>query len=76
MKVFIVLLLIFFKYSQLQEITTLFNCTYNDGLTEDCIFPGLIPIDDSLEIDAGQVLNVNDIDPPSRPVSDATSVCM
>ena len=75
MEVFIVLLLIFIKYSQLQEITTFFNCTFDNGLVEDCIFPGLLPLGDNLGIDIGQVLNANSINPPERPLSDATSVC-
>ncbi|CAF3633460.1 unnamed protein product [Adineta steineri] len=70
MKIFISFLLVFIKYGELKEITTLFNCTFDDGLIDDCIFNGILPLGDSLEIDKGQ----NTIDLSDRPLSDATSV--
>ncbi|CAF1241860.1 unnamed protein product [Adineta steineri] len=70
MKIFISFLLVFIKYGELKEITTLFNCTFDDGLIDDCIFNGILPFGDSLEIDKGQ----NTIDLSDRPLSDATSV--
>ncbi|CAF3762982.1 unnamed protein product [Rotaria sordida] len=74
MKVTIILLLIFINYSQLQEIITLFNCTFDSGFADGCIFQGILPPGDTLEIDIGQALSDNSIDPPNRPLSDATSV--
>jgi hypothetical protein len=70
--IIIILLLLNIKYSQL---TTLFNCTFNYGLVDDCIFSTLLP-SGSLQINVDEALNANTIDPPDRPLSDATSVCM
>lgn len=75
MKILIIFLLIFTKCCHLQEIVTLFNCTFDDGFNDDCDFNGLLPMNDKLEISDGQVLNTDTLIPPNRPLSDVTSVC-
>ncbi|UJR21668.1 hypothetical protein I4U23_024745 [Adineta vaga] len=69
MKELILILFILTKYSQ-QQLTTLFNCTFDSGLIDDCMFNGLIPFNDILDVDEGQTM----IDSYDRPFSDVTSV--
>lgn len=67
------------KYNQSQESVTLFNCTFHYGAIDDCIFKVKTKSDgtnNDLQIDAGQVWNIDARKPPHRPLSDATSVCM
>lgn len=76
MKIGIILVLMLIKNSQLQETNILFNCTFDDGLVDDCIFNGLLPFNDQLEIYFGYNITIDIQEPPDRPLSDATSVCM
>jgi len=67
------------KYNQSFESTTLFNCTFNYGAADDCIFNAATISNNAvhgLRIDAGQEWNISANNRPDRPLSDATSVCM
>ncbi|CAF1554229.1 unnamed protein product [Rotaria sp. Silwood1] len=74
MKIIILFLFIFINDSQLQEIITLFNCTFDSGFVDDCIFQSVLSPTNNLNLSIDQTLPANSINLPDRPLSDATSV--
>ncbi|CAF3384783.1 unnamed protein product [Rotaria socialis] len=74
MKAIIIFLLISIKCNHLYGLITLFNCTFDNGLVDDCNFPAVLTVADTLDIDIGYTLTDGSITPPGRPLSDASSV--
>ena len=65
--------LLLFLVSSASQAAVLFNCTFNDGLLDDCLFQSLLPSTGaSLQTTAGKEITDEKID---QPLSDATSVC-
>lgn len=75
MTAIIIFLLISIKCNHLYGLITLFDCTFDNGLVDDCNFTALLTVADTLDIDIGYTLTNDSINPPSRPLSDASSVC-
>ncbi|CAM4840699.1 unnamed protein product, partial [Rotaria magnacalcarata] len=73
-KAIIIFLLISIKCNHLHGLFTLFDCTFDNGLVDDCNFTGVFTIADTLEIDEGYTLTNYNFTSPDRPLSDASSV--